>query len=91
MPEALWQHQIVETQDDLLAAWPGAYPINCNGGLWNGLTPSLALDAGGNPHLAYDATYHARCTYIPETGEWRPWDVYHLVWRAVRVNAFMQP
>jgi hypothetical protein len=91
MPDAFWQHQIVETRDDLIAAWPVAYPINCEGGLWNGLTPSLALDAGGNPHLAYDATYHARCTYIPETGEWRPWDVYHLVWRAVRVNAFMQP
>jgi hypothetical protein len=90
-PEALWQHQIVETRDDLRASWPVAYPINCEAGLWDSLTPSLALDAAGNPRLAYDATYHAPCTYIPETGEWKPWDVWQPVWRAVRVNSFTQP
>ena len=90
-PGALWQHQVVESRADLLAAWSVAYPPHCNGGLWDGLTPSLALDRAGNPHLAYDTTYHARCIYIPETGEWKPWQEFHLIWRAVRVNAFMQP
>jgi hypothetical protein len=84
-PEAIWQHQVVESRADLLAAWPVAYPEPCNGGLWDGLTPSLALDPTGQLRLAFDATFFARCTYIPETGEWRPWDVFHLVWRSVRV------
>jgi len=86
--EALWQHQVVESRADLLAAWPVAYPPHCDGGLWDGLTPSLALDGLGNLHLAYDTTYSARCTYIPETGEWQPRDIFHLIWRSVRVTSF---
>jgi hypothetical protein len=87
-PDALWQHEIVETRSDLMAASSVAYPINCQDGLWDGLTPSLALDGSGTVRLAYDATYYARCIYIPETGEWKPWQVYHLVWRTVRVKSF---
>jgi hypothetical protein len=44
---AAWQHQVVESRADLLARWPVAYPQHCNGGLWDGLTPTLALDQGG--------------------------------------------
>jgi hypothetical protein len=35
--------------------------------------------------------YYARCIYVPETGEWKPWHEFHLVWRAVRVIYFKQP
>lgn len=87
-PGAAWQHQVVESRADLLAAWSVAYPPHCEGGLWDGLTPSLALDGAGKPRIAYDATYNARCIYVPETGEWKPWHQFHLVWRTVRVTLF---
>lgn len=82
---AQWQLQVVESRNDLLASWPVAHPPHCDGGLWDGLTPSLALDKNGAPRIAYDATYHARCIYIPETGEWKPWHQFHLLRRAVRL------
>lgn len=88
---AAWQHQIVESRADLLTAWPVAYPQHCDGGLWDGVAPALALDPSGNPRLAYDTTYYARCWYNPDTGEWDPWHEFHLVWRAVRVVFFAQP
>jgi hypothetical protein len=59
--------------------------------LWDGVAPSLALDAAGNPRIAYDTTYHARCWYNYDTGEWEPWSVMHLIQRAVRVVYFPQP
>lgn len=40
----MWQHQVVETRADLLASWPVFYPPHCDGELWDGLTPSLALN-----------------------------------------------
>ena len=88
---ATWQHQVVETRANLLAAWSVAYPPHCNEGLWDGLTPTLSLDGAGQPRIAYDTTYYARCIYNPDTGEWKPWHEIHLVWRAVRVNYFPQP
>ncbi len=90
-PGAAWQHRVVESRANLMAAWTIPYPPHCNEGLWDGLTPSLALDGGGQPRIAYDTTYYARCIYVPETGEWKPWHEIHLVWRAVRVNFFPQP
>lgn len=86
-----WQHQVVESGTDLAHDWPVAYPPHCDGGIWDGLTPTLSLDSSGNPRLAYDATYHARCWYNPDTGEWEPWSQFRLVKRAVRGVFFDQP
>ena len=58
-----WQHRIVEDRDALYQAWPVAYPAHCTGGLWNTLTPTLALPPSGPAQIAIDATYHARCLY----------------------------
>ena len=80
-----WQHQMVETGRDLAAVWPVAYPPHCDGGLWNGLTPTLALDGEGNATIGYDATYHARCWYNVVTREWETFSQFNLVWRAARV------
>jgi hypothetical protein len=88
---ANWQHQAKETASYLYNVWPVAYPTHCDGGLWDGVAPSLALDSAGNPRIAYDTTYHARCWYNYDTGEWEPWSVMHLIQRAVRVVYFPQP
>jgi hypothetical protein len=88
---APWQHQVTETRNDLYADWPVVYPQHCDGGLWDGIAPALALDSAGNPHIAYDTTYYARCWYNPDTGEWDPWNIFRLIQRAVRVVYFPQP
>lgn len=81
-----WRHRLVDDRDAMYRAWPVAYPLNCTGGLWNTLTPTLSLPAAGPAQIAFDATYHARCLYdrnpadnIPPTSE------MNLITRAVRV------
>lgn len=88
---AAWQHQVTESRNQLVTAWPVAIPPHCDGGLWDGIAPVLSLDAQGNPRIAYDTTYHARCWYNPDTGQWEPWSVFRLVQRAVRVVYFPKP
>ena len=88
---AAWQHQVSESRNALYTAWPVAYPGNCDGGLWDGIAPTLSLDSAGNPRIAYDTTYYARCWYNPDTGEWDPWFEFRLVQRAVRIAFFAQP
>jgi hypothetical protein len=88
---ATWQHQVSESRSSLYTAWPVAYPGNCDGGLWDGIAPTLALDSSGDPRIAYDTTYYARCWYNSDTGEWDPWHQYQLIQRAVRVVYFSQP
>ena len=82
---AQWRHQVLESRTQLAQAVSVALPLICSGGIWDGLTPSLSLDGGGNPHIAYDATFHARCHYVGED-KWEPWSEMNLVWRAVRVR-----
>ncbi|MGB5048154.1 MAG: hypothetical protein WBO46_04415 [Caldilineaceae bacterium] len=83
---AAWQKKNVETAAQLYAAWDVPFGITCDAGLWNGLTPALALDPAGNPVLAYDATYHARCWWDDPNDNQPPYWRYMLVMRTVRVN-----
>lgn len=90
--QAQWQHEVIDWDAKLYGEWPVAYPVTCDAGLWNGLTPSLALDAQGNPRIAYDTTYNARCLYDdPNDSNDVPYYRFHLVMRAVRGIFFPQP
>lgn len=87
-----WQHQTVETRANLHTLWPVAYPPNCSGGLWDGLTPSLGLDGAGSPRFAYDTVYHAQCWYDdPYDNDPQQYFRFHLIQRSVRVRYFPQP
>lgn len=89
---ASWQHTVVETAEQLYQYWPVPYPLSCDTGFWSSLTPTLALDVAGNPHIAYDATYHARCLYQdPAKPNDPPFQGFHLIMRAVRGVYFAQP
>ncbi len=87
-----WEYEIIDWDAKLYAEWPIAYPVTCDAGLWNGLTPSLTLDVQGNPRIAYDTTYNARCLYDdPNDSNDVPYYRFHLVMRAVRGIFFAQP
>lgn len=81
---AKWQHKVLDSRTALHNDSTVPLPLICSNGLWDGLTPSLALDGSGAPHIAYDATYYGRCHYVGED-KWEPWSEMNLVWRAVRV------
>jgi hypothetical protein len=89
---AQWNHQLIETRTDLGTAWNVPFPRDhCDAGLWNSLTPTLFL-AGDKAHVAYDATYHARCYYDDNPNDNIPPDWhYGLVMRSVRLLVFTQP
>lgn len=88
---AQWQHQVVETNNDLVALWPMAHPQHCDGGIWEGATPSLSLDQSGNALIGYDAIYNARCWYDVIDRQWEPFPQFHVVWRVARAHFLPKP
>ena len=90
--EGGWTYQQIESGESLYSAWPVPYPLSCDASLWQALTPVMQLDAAGNPAVAFDATYYARCLYQdPSTPNDPPYYHFHLVMRAVRATFFPQP
>jgi hypothetical protein len=87
---ANWQHRTLESSTDLQAAWPVAHPPHCDAGIWSSLTPVLVLDRDAQPHVAFDATYHARCWYDDPNDNLPPNSRMEQVMRAVRVIIFTQ-
>jgi hypothetical protein len=80
---------MVEGQGELSTERPTALPFTCDGELWNGVSPQIALTAEGRPVVAYDVSVQGRCLYhedgTPET------DVtyeFHEIWRGARVVTF---
>jgi hypothetical protein len=57
---AAWQSQFVETSDNLDASDPIPVKSGCSISSWLevGLTPSLTLDAAGNPRIGYTAKHY---------------------------------
>lgn len=87
-----WNHVVIDSAADLTQQWPVPYPVTCDAGLWAGLTPTLALTQQGDPAIAYDATYHARCLYQdPTRPNDPPYYRFHLVMRTVKGVYFAQP
>ncbi len=88
-PEGAWDATMVEGQGELSTERPTALPFTCDGELWNGVSPQIALTAEGRPVVAYDVSVQGRCLYHedgkPET------DVtyeFHEIWRGARVVTF---
>lgn len=89
---AQWQHKVVEDRTQLYQAWSVAYPPHCDGGIWDGHTPNLVLTGNGDPQIAFDGTYHARCFYDDNpTDNNPPTFELHLIVRAVRLIAVANP
>ena len=87
-----WQNQVIDTATKLEQEYPVPRPVYCDAGLWDSLTPVLALDAGGNPHVAYDAAYQTRCWYDDNPDDNVPPVLqFSQLWHTVRVNYFSQP
>ena len=86
-----YQHKLIESVQLLSDLWPVAIPPHCTGGLWHGITPTLALDGANKPHVAYDTTYHAQCLYDDPSDGQPPFSAFHLIVRAVRATVFALP
>lgn len=88
---ANWQHGIADTETGLEAAYPIARPLTCDAGLWRTHSPAMMLDAKGNPHIAYDASYKGRCLYKDPNKPDQTYYEFIEIWHAVRVLFFPQP
>jgi len=80
---ARWTSDFAERAETAASDRPTAIPFSCDGEVWNGMAPSLAL-AAGKPVIGYDLAVEARCLYK----EWgKPQIVYefHEIWRGSRV------
>ena len=83
--EGEWTAAYVEETGTAAADRPTAIPFHCDGELWLGYMPRLAL-AGDTPWFAYDLVVEARCLY-KELGDPdpRPTAIFHEIWRGSRL------
>lgn len=89
---AQWQNKLLEDRAKLYQAWPVVYPPHCDCGVWDGNTPKLVLRGNGDPQLAYDGTYHARCFYDDNPTDNNPPTMeFHLIERSARLISFANP
>ncbi|HEY0853523.1 MAG TPA: hypothetical protein VGD86_01730 [Devosia sp.] len=83
--EGKWDAAYVEETTAAAADRPTAIPFHCDGEIWQGFMPRLAL-VGDTPWFAYDLVVEARCLYKelydPDP---RPTAVFHEIWRGSRV------
>jgi hypothetical protein len=82
-----WQATLVEGQGDLSAARPVALPFTCDGEVWEGLAPQMALLPDGRALVAYDVSVEGRCLY-QEFGEPEITYEFHQLWRGARMVTF---
>lgn len=81
--KAAWTADFAERSDAAAADRPTALPFTCDGEVWNGMAPSLAL-VSDKPMIAYGLSVEARCLYKEFD---RPEITYefHEIWRGARV------
>lgn len=81
--EAKWDADFAERKDTAATDRPTALPFTCDGEVWNGMEPSLALVAD-KPMIAYGLSVEARCLY-KEFGKPEITYEFHEIWRGSRV------
>ncbi|KAB8141070.1 hypothetical protein F8S13_21365 [Chloroflexia bacterium SDU3-3] len=86
-----WKHGYADNDDLMSDSYPVPLPYTCSSGVWDSYSPSLALDAEGNPRMAYDASYQAYCQFEDPD---RPGEVENRfieVWHSARTVFVPQP
>ncbi|MEO7221261.1 MAG: hypothetical protein ABIY37_02215 [Devosia sp.] len=79
-----WDLRLQDSTADAAADRPTALPFTCDGEIWNGFLPRLAL-AGSTPWFAYDLVVEARCLY-QEIGDPLITYEFHELWRGSRLS-----
>ena len=82
-----WRITTLETAAAMEQANPQAIPYNCDGALWQGIAPTLALDSAGNPRIAYDVQVDARCYYADPNDPQNPTYHFERVWNGAARDA----
>ena len=81
--KAAWNGDFAERSEAAAADRPTALPYTCDGEVWNGMEPSLALVAD-RPMIAYGLAVEARCLY-KEFDKPEITYEFHEIWRGARV------
>ncbi|PXA97853.1 hypothetical protein DMC47_11935 [Nostoc sp. 3335mG] len=81
--DAAWNLDFAERSATAAADRPTALPYTCDGEVWNGMAPRLALVAD-HPMIAYDLSVEARCLY-KEFDKPEITYEFHEIWRGSRV------
>jgi hypothetical protein len=90
---ATWKRGMAEPASQLQQEFAVPYPgDHCDPSVWAEMIPSLALDAQGNPRIAYDALNVSRCYYDDDFDPTTPpVSKIEYLWRAARWVFFNQP
>ena len=79
-----WDLKLQDATADAAADRPTALPFTCDGELWNGFLPRIAI-SGDAPWFAYDLVVEARCLY-QEVGDPLITYEFHELWRGSRLS-----
>lgn len=80
-----WDLELQEATQDAQAERPTALPFTCDGALWNGMMPRLAV-AGGKAWFAYDLVVNGRCLYKENESDPVTYAEFHELWRGARLS-----
>jgi len=79
-----WVLKLQDATADAAGDRPVALPFTCDGEVWNGMMPRLAL-AGSRTWFAYDLVDSGRCLY-KEYGDPVTYAEFHELWRGARLS-----
>jgi len=79
-----WALKLQDAATDAARDRPVALPFTCDGEVWNGMMPRLAL-AGGKSWFAYDLVDSGRCLY-KQYGDPVTYAEFHELWRGTRLS-----
>lgn len=79
-----WTLKLQDASADAAKDRPTALPFTCDGEVWNGMIPRIAV-ANGKSWFAYDLVDSGRCLY-KEYGDPVTYAEFHELWRGARLS-----
>ena len=84
-PQGRWDLKLQDATQQAAADRPTAMPFTCDGEVWNGMLPRIAVTAD-TAWFAYDLVVNGRCLYKENDSDPVTYAEFHELWRGARLS-----